>query len=101
MSVVIPGNAKEEEDAKEVGHGGVHHCFKVTDIVGIGWADRRVQGRTAQVHRVTGWMRLAMGQEKCIKVRDREQNKRQTQETVIQVDFSMCDATSRQGAVST
>lgn len=97
MSVVIPGNVKEKEDAEEVGHGEVHHCCKVTDIVG--W--RTGECRIAQVHRVTGWVRLAMGQKKCIKVRDREQNKRQTQEIVIQVDFSMCDATSRQDAIYT
>lgn len=65
MSVAIPGNVKEEEDAEEVGHGEVHHCCRVTDTVG--W---RTGGcRTARVHRVTGWVRLAMCQKKCVKVR--------------------------------
>lgn len=34
-------------------------------------------------------------------VGDRKQNKRQTQEIVIQVDASMCDATTRQAAIYT
>lgn len=59
VSVVIPGNVKEEDDAEEVGYGEVHHCCRVTDTVG--W--RTGECRTAQVHRVTGWVRLAMSEE--------------------------------------
>lgn len=47
MSVVIPGNVKEERDAEEVRHEEVHHCCRVTDMVG--W--QTGECRTAQVHR--------------------------------------------------
>lgn len=62
--------------------GAVQHMFTQGD--GVGEVGRRCQKK----HVVEG---------KTVGVGERKQNKRQTQEIIIQVDLSMCDASRETG----